>query len=171
MLKQHYQHHLIIDGHGLELTGTTFNFVREPGKECELYCYIRQGLGIGVNQSNNIIEDAVLNDNISRELAGSILSSKVNANSGLVTEKRLSSISVNPETNRPEWNNDHLFNDAPVHIQINGVHVLEFKRNNATYIRLPFDSNETLLLSDIISHYDDKQYNIMWVVCRAEDND
>lgn len=167
MFTHRFNNHLIIDGHGEELTGDNFHFTRPQGKECDLYCYIRQGLGIGIHQSNQIIADVVNKNNISREIAGTQLSSRINPAHGLVIDKKLYAIQADPNTGVPQWSNDHLFNTSR-EITINGVKVLEFKKDNTTYIRLPYNSPKTLKLSDIINHYTDKQYNVLWVVCRVE---
>lgn len=159
-----YLRNLIIDGHGRELTSQTFDFRRAQGNECILYCYVHQGIGIGIEQSNRIIADAI-NGNISLEIAGTQLSSKIGGT--LVGDKELGAIRLNRD-GRPQWNNDGLFAGGPHRINIEGVDVDEFVHNNSTYIRLPINSVQTLKLSQIINHYNVGQYNILWCVCRSE---
>jgi len=163
MLQARFTHNLIIDGHGKELTGTNFNFQRPQGRECDLYCYIRQGLGIGINQSNTIIRDAI-NGNISRELAGTQLSSRIGGT--LVIDKMLYAIKTTGGI--PQWNNDSLLGVNGNNVVINGVTVTEFVAGFNTYIRLPFNSSKSVKLSDIINFYNGRQYNILWCVCRVE---
>jgi hypothetical protein len=167
-MQARFNRNLIIDGHGKELTGTTFDFRRAQGNECDLYCYVRIGIGIGVTTSNQIIQDAI-NGNISREISESQLSSRIGGT--LVTDKQLHAIQLT--ATGPQWNNDALFiGGISRNININGVNgavaITEIVSGNNTYVRLPFDSNGSIKLSEIINHYNAGQYNILWTVCRVE---
>jgi hypothetical protein len=166
MLQARFIKNLIIDGHGQELTGQTFDFRRPQGHECDLYCYIFQGLEIRISQSNAIIRNAALG-NISREIANTQLPSRIGGTP--VTDKKLFAIQYDDAGN-PQWNIDNLFTGGDItrNIVIDGVNLVEIVNGNNTYIRLPFGSQQSIKLSQIINHYNNAQYNILWCVCRVE---
>ncbi|WP_421894878.1 putative adhesin [Marinoscillum sp.] len=151
---------LIIDGHGAQLT-SSFNFQRAQGNECTLYSYVRNGIPIPANQSDNIIAK-IISGNFSSEIA-TPTASRIGGTQ--VADRVLHAIGVNSGT--PEWDNDGLFPGATKStIVVNGINVDELSSGNNVYVRLPFGATQTVNLSSLISHYSTGQYNIFWTVCR-----
>jgi hypothetical protein len=152
---------LIIDGHGTDLQ-TTFNFQRAAGNECTLYSYVRAGISIPSNQSDNIITKIVNND-FSKEITTSN-ASRIGGTQ--LTDRLLGAIRVDAH-GTPEWDNDALFPAGAVaNININGTGVTQITSGANIYLRLPFGAANTIKLSDVIAHYNAGQYNFFWCVCR-----
>lgn len=151
---------IIIDGHGTDLK-TSFNFQRPANTASIIYSYVREGIGIPVNQSNTIIA-GITNNNPNLKIA---LKSDSRIGGTLIVDKQLSAISA--VNGQPQWTNDALF-VTPVNVTINGVIVNTFRHvaSDSTYIRLPINSTDTIKLSDIIAFYSAAQYNFYWCVCR-----
>lgn len=151
---------VIIDGHGTDLT-SSFNFQRAQGNECTLYSYVRTGISIPANQSDNIIAKIIAN-NYSKEIT---MSNASRIGGTPLTDRLLGAIRLNSGT--PEWNNDGLFaGGVTATVNIGGVPVTEITHGGNVYLRLPFGSTNTVKVSDIISHYNAGQYNFFWCVCR-----
>jgi hypothetical protein len=166
-MEPNYKNNLIIDGHGRELSGISFNFTRDINSKCDLYYYVRQGIGINLTQSNQLIQ-SIIQGKIEREIANQTPS---RIQGGLVTEKELFAIPL--ITGSPQWDIDNLFSQGQcTKITIKGVpvvqHTLYNNGFNNTYIRLEFGSAQSIKLSEIINYFHPGKYNIFWCVCRTE---
>lgn len=151
---------IIIDGHGTDLTTTTFSFKRAANVVSTIYSYVKQGIGIPIDQSNRIIL-GITTGSPNLSIA---TQSDSRIGGAAVVDKQLSAITGGAS---PQWNNDALFVAAP-DVVIGGVTVKAFTHaaSSSTYLRLPIDSTKTVKLSDIINFYSTAQYNFYWCVCR-----
>lgn len=153
---------LIIDGHGSELPGTTFNFKRTAANACTLYSYVRPGIPIGVGQSDDIIAK-IIAGNFSREIT-TVNASRIGGTP--INDRLLGAIKMTAQ-HAPEWNNDPLFHTGVQADKIvDGVTLHQITQGDTIYLRLPVGAQQTVKLSDIISAYPTGQYNIFWCVCR-----
>lgn len=153
---------LIIDGHGTELPGGTFNFQRAASDACTLYSCWRKEVAAGETPSGNVIRK-IIKGNFAAEISTCNASLTGGAP---VRDHLLGAIRMTPQ-HMPEWNNDTLFS-AGIRTKknVNGVTMYQIRQGDTIYLRLPVGTHETVKLSDIINAYPTGQYTIFWCARR-----
>lgn len=181
---------IIIDGHGRDLGNTAppLYFQRPYNLAGKIVSIVREGIGVNMHQSNEVIRKLVQNGAVDTSQF-IVNSSRINGNHAPITDKRLYPIDMVQvedangqlvfENDEPvtvqHWDNDGFFmpNGNIQRFNIGNVPVITIQRNNCIYFRIdditPFDENPrySLKLSEIINYYQNTQNDFYWMVCRS----
>lgn len=160
---------LLIDGHG-KTDDLTFNFKRPDTQKCNLYSYVFQNVGIGVDPSNKIINDALdtgkvpdgYSDVSSSRIGGTQIKDRLLQTPG--TDWSIAQFAA-----LKGWTNRTISIPA-----VSGDNVsLQVYHNkpalgDSDRVLVAVDKNSTQLvrLSTILNTFTQRAYDVLWMACR-----